>query len=86
MVKKTSVISVCPEIHFPSPSLLSMAVGFSPACRLIPTLSSVGFWLLGISRGWREVAGGAGWRCRGKVHTWQLFALNGFSSRGSISL
>lgn len=59
MVKKT-VISVCPEVHSPSPSLLSMAVGFSPARRLIPTLSSVGFWLSGFSRGWREVAGGAG--------------------------
>ena len=35
---KEDVISVCPQIHFSSLALLSIAVGLTPASRLIPSL------------------------------------------------
>ena len=88
MVKK-NVISMCPQVHSPPPSLLSMRQWGSalPEGEFLhsPQVAS-GYWAL-LEAG-KRLQGGlecGGGGTGGRVHTGQLSTLNGFSGRGRIS-
>ena len=78
---KEDVISVCPQIHFSSLALLSIAVGLTPASRLIPSLLCPLASGFGQRENWWEAGG-----CRRKGAHRTALCFGCFSSMAAYPL